>query len=131
MFFIKISDRALSGKLFIISISIYMCLSICVSRTSQVAQWWRIHLPIQDRGDMCWIPGSGRSPRVGNGNPLLLEKIPWTEEPERLQSIGSQRVRCDSSDLAHMLTLSYISVCLQWKYINLIICAVVQLSVQY
>ena len=29
------------------------------------------------------IPGSGRSPGVGNGNPLqyLAWKIPWTEEP--------------------------------------------------
>ena len=29
------------------------------------------------------IPGSGRSPKEGNGNPLqyLAWKIPWTEEP--------------------------------------------------
>ena len=41
------------------------------------------------------IPGSGRSPGEGNGNPLqyfLAWKIPWTEEPGRLQSMGSQRV---------------------------------------
>jgi len=38
-----------------------------------------------------WIPGSGRSPGEGNGNPL--QRIPWTEEPGRLQSIESQRVR--------------------------------------
>ena len=33
----------------------------------------------------------------GNGNPLsiLAWKIPWTEEPGRLQSMGSQRVRHD------------------------------------
>ena len=39
------------------------------------------------------IPGSGRSPGVENGNPLqysCLEKIPWTEEPGRLWSMGSQ-----------------------------------------
>ena len=32
------------------------------------------------------IPGSGRSPGAGNGNPLsiLAWKIPWTEEPAKL-----------------------------------------------
>ena len=45
-------------------------------------------------GDMRWIPGSGRSPGEGNGNPLhcLAWEIPWTEEPGGLQSIGLQRV---------------------------------------
>ena len=38
------------------------------------------------------IPGSGRSPGVGNGHPLLYLswRIPWTLEPGRLQSIGSK-----------------------------------------
>ena len=36
------------------------------------------------------IPGWERSSGEGNGNPL--QKIPWTEEPGRLQSMGSQRV---------------------------------------
>ena len=43
------------------------------------------------------IPGLGRSPRGGNGNSLqcfCLEN-PWTEEPGRLQSMGSQRVSQD------------------------------------
>ena len=39
------------------------------------------------------IPGSGRSPGEGNGNSSTLAwRIPWTEKPGRLQSIGSQRV---------------------------------------
>ena len=41
-------------------------------------------------------PGSGGSPGEGNGNPLqnyCQERSPWTEEPEGLQSTGSQRVR--------------------------------------
>ena len=29
-------------------------------------------------------------------------RIPWTEEPDRLQSMGSQRVRHDRSDSAQM-----------------------------
>ena len=84
--------------------------------------------------DMVLIPGSGRFPRGGNGNPLqysgleksmdcivhrvpkswtgqsdfhflekevathsriLAWKIPWMEEPGRLQSMGLQRVEHD------------------------------------
>ena len=43
--------------------------------------------------DLCSIPGSGRSPGERNGNPssILAWGIPWTEEPVRLQSTGSQK----------------------------------------
>ena len=46
-------------------------------------------------GDMGLIPGSGRSPGEGNGNPLLYSCLgnPWTEGPGQLQSMGSQRIR--------------------------------------
>ena len=37
---------------------------------------------------------------------ILAWKIPWTEEPGGLQSIGSQRVRHKWSGLAHTHTLS-------------------------
>ena len=45
-------------------------------------------------GDLGSIPGSGRSPGEGNSNLLsiLAWKIPWTDEPGRPQTIGSQRV---------------------------------------
>ena len=48
-------------------------------------------------GDAGSIPGSGRSPGVGNGNSssILAWKIPWTEEPGGLQSMGSQTVGHD------------------------------------
>ena len=38
------------------------------------------------------IPGSGRSPGEGNDNhsSILLGRIPWTEEPGGLQSMGLQ-----------------------------------------
>ena len=44
-------------------------------------------------GDESSIPGSGRSPEEEMANPssILAWKIPWTEEPSRLQSMGSQR----------------------------------------
>ena len=50
-----------------------------------------------DAGDLGSIPGSGRSPGGGNGDSLqfLAWIIPWIEEPGRLQSMGSQRVRHD------------------------------------
>ena len=57
-------------------------------------------------GDPGSIPGSGRSPGEGNGNPLqysfclfvlhssiLAWKTLWMEEPSGLQSMWSQRVR--------------------------------------
>ena len=51
--------------------------------------------PPVNAGDMgsVPIPGSGRSPGKQNGNPLQYScrKIPWTEEPGGLQSIGSQK----------------------------------------
>ena len=47
---------------------------------------------IRDQG---LIPGSGRSPGGGHNNnfSVLAWRIPWTEVPDRLQSIESQRVR--------------------------------------
>ena len=50
-----------------------------------------------DARDEGSIPGSGRSPGEGNGNPLQYSclGIPWTEEPGGLQSMGYQRVRHD------------------------------------
>ena len=38
------------------------------------------------------IPGSGRSPGEGKGNPLqcFCWRIPWSEEPDGPQSTGSQ-----------------------------------------
>ena len=52
------------------------------------------NLPANE-GDMCSIPGWERSPGEGNGNhsSILVWEIPWTEEPDRLQSMGSQKVR--------------------------------------
>ena len=48
------------------------------------------------------IPGSGRSPGEGNGNPFqyLAWKIPWTNKPGGLQSTGSQKSWTQLSDCA-------------------------------
>ena len=48
-------------------------------------------------GDSGSIPGSGRSleEEMATYSSILAWKIPWTEEPGGLQSIGLQRVRHD------------------------------------
>ena len=47
----------------------------------------------RDARDMGSIPGSGRSLEEGMAahSHILAWRIPWTEEPGRLQSTGSQR----------------------------------------
>ena len=47
--------------------------------------------------DLGLIPGSGRSPGGGHGNPssILAWRIPWAEEPGGLQSMKLQRVGHD------------------------------------
>ena len=60
--------------------------------------WWLSSKDLPaTAGDSSSIPGWGRSPGGGHGNPLHYSclGIPWTEEPGRLQSVGSQRVRHD------------------------------------
>ena len=47
-------------------------------------------------GDLDSVPELERSPGEGNGHfSILAWRIPWTEEPGGLQSMGSQRVRHD------------------------------------
>ena len=63
-----------------------------------MAQWVK-NPPLHRCGntDVGSVPGSGRSPGGGNGNPLrysCLENF-LTEELDGLQSTGSQRVRHD------------------------------------
>ena len=55
-------------------------------------------------GDTGSIPGTGRHPGGGmvTHSSILAWRIPRTEEPGGLQSIGLQRVGHDWRDLAHM-----------------------------
>ena len=48
-----------------------------------------------DTGDVGSFPGSRISPGGENGNPLQYScrKIPWTEEPGGLQTMGLQSIR--------------------------------------
>ena len=60
--------------------------------TSLVAQWLRIHLPIQKT----WIWSQGQKDpleeKMETYSSILAWKIPWAEEPGGLQSMGPQRV---------------------------------------
>ena len=46
-----------------------------------------------------WVPSLGQENPLEKGmathSSILAQRIPWTEEPGRLQSTGSQRVRHD------------------------------------
>ena len=74
-------------------IYIYFCLFVCF--TEVFLSGSDAKESACNAGDSGSIPGSGRSPGEGNGNPLcnFALRIPWTEEPCGLQSTGSQRVR--------------------------------------
>ena len=50
--------------------------------------------PLANAGDMGSTPGSWRS-WEGNHSSILAWKIPWTEKPFRLQSMGSWRAGLD------------------------------------
>ena len=54
-------------------------------------------VPACNAGDLGLIPGLGKSPGERNDthSSTLAWKIPWTEEPYRLQSMGLQRVEHD------------------------------------
>ena len=69
-------------------------LVICIN-IYQLAWWLSGKEYACNAGDAGLIPGLGRSPGEGNGNPFQYSclEIPWTEEPGGLLSMGSQRVR--------------------------------------
>jgi len=63
-----------------------------------VAQWVKNLPAMQEmQADTSLIPGSGRSPEGGKAihSYILAWKIPWTEEPGKLQFMGSQRLGHD------------------------------------
>ena len=84
-----------------------MCVCVCVRVCVCVSTQTHIYTSFpggsegkgsaHNAGDLDSIPGLGRYPGEGKGNPLqnsCLEN-PWTEKPGSLQSIGLQRVGQD------------------------------------
>ena len=72
-----------------------MCYPLQYSWVSLVAQ--AVKNPPCSVGDLGSIPELGRSLEEGMAThtSILAWRIPWTEKPGRLQSMGSQRVRHD------------------------------------
>ena len=59
-------------------------------------------------GDLGSIHGLGRAPEEGNGythSSILAWRIPWTEEPGGLQSIG--RKESDTTERLSLFTLKF------------------------
>ena len=78
--------------------------SISVLRASLVCQM--VKNPLVNAGDIKdvgAIPGLGRFPGKGHGNPLQYSCMgnPWTEEPGGLQSIGLQSVTTEQLTHTH------------------------------
>ena len=66
----------------------FVCVSMGFSGGSVVKD------TLANTGDSGSIPDLGRSPGEGNGNhfSILTRRIPWIEEPGKLQFMGSQTV---------------------------------------
>ena len=62
------------------------------------------------------MPGSGRSPGGGNGNPLQYSclEIPWTEELGGLQSMGLQKsqTRLNNQTTTTNISIYMLSICI-------------------
>ena len=65
-----------------------------------------------------WVPSLGREDplekETATHSSILPWKIPWTEEPGRLQSMGSQRVGYDQTNLLQTLALEKVISPLQF-----------------
>ena len=70
-----------------------------------MAQWERISLPMQDLE--VWYLGRENplEKEMATYSRILAYKIPWTEEPGRLQSMRLQRVRCNWSTKQQIVDL--------------------------
>ena len=68
---------------------------LMLERASRVAQMVKNQLAMQET----WVRSLGREDPLEKGmathSSIPARRIPWTEEPDGLQSMGSQRVRHD------------------------------------
>ena len=80
-----------------VHMNIYTCIYICVHGYIGLSGGAVVKHPPANAGDAGSNSGLGRSPGGENGkhSSILALKIPWTEEPGGLQSMGLQRVSHD------------------------------------
>ena len=57
-----------------------------------MAQWWRICLPVEETQALYLGQEGPLEKEMATHSSMLAWEIPWTEEPGRLQSMGSQKV---------------------------------------
>ena len=60
-----------------------------------MAQWERIHLPMQEMQVLSLGQQDPLEKEIATHSSIFAWEIPWTEEPGGLQSVGSQRVGHD------------------------------------
>ena len=64
-------------------------------RASQVAQWKRVCLPLQETQET-WVRSLNQEDplegEMATHSSILAWEIPWTEEPDGLQSLELQRI---------------------------------------
>ena len=72
--------------------------ALCRSRASQVAQWVKNLLAVQETQEM-WVQSLSQEDPLEDGIKthfsIFAWRILWTEEPVRIQLMGSQRVGHD------------------------------------
>ena len=91
-------------------------------RTSQVAQWIK-NLPAMQETLGIWVQFLDQKDPIEEGTAthshILAWRISWTEEPGRQQSSGSQRVRHDWSNIAH-IHIQQSDICVYCKTVTII-----------
>ena len=65
---------------------------------SLVAQWLRIHLPMQETQFQPLGREDSMEKEMATHFNILAWEIPWTEEPSGLQSVGSQKSQTRLND---------------------------------
>ena len=83
-------------------------------RASQKVQWYRIHLPVQ-KVQKTWVRSLSQEypleEEMATHSSILAFRIPWTREPDRLQSLGSQKIRHDRAMERTVQSLSRVQIC--------------------
>ena len=67
-----------------------------LNKSSLMAEWVK-NLPVMQETQERWVrsPGQEDSLEMAAHFSILAWRIPWTEEPDRLQSVGLQRAGHD------------------------------------
>ena len=86
----------------------------CLENPKDGGAWWAaIYGVAQSRTRLKWLSSTFLEKEMATHSSVLAWRIPWTEKPGRLQSMGSHRVGHDWSDLAAAAVPSEIPV---WKW---------------